>query len=442
MPTVSFNTHLPGYEVLAELGRGNTRVLKARHVATGDLVAIKQFAFNTDAETLRRFQQESEIMTRIAHPNVVKVREIHLDAAMPYLVMEFVEGGDLRSLLRSEGHLDVPTTIRLGLQMAEAFRAIHPENVIHRDIKPENILYRRLVSGELHFLLTDFGIAKIRADESSRTQTGQSLMTYEYASPEQFDNPRHVDAATDYYSLGAVLYECLSGQVPFPLRDETGLAQFMSQVLTLPPPTLTLASGQFLPPSLRQLVQGLLTKLVDERIRDVDELELLLEQAKVEQLRANRTMLAGAVATPTPPRPVSVTRPAPVAAPAVTDDEEVVYESRASSQTWWLVLLAVLVAGGALAFIWHTRSTRQPMPTSTVSVDSSATTTADSIDDDASTNDNLDEEDDEDTDSVIVDDGPKQFLPNHDSSANEVVTPPVPVADSAATVPADSSSYD
>ena len=308
MATVNFNTHLPGYTVLAELGRGNTRVLKARHVASGDLVAIKQFAFPADADTLRRFDRESQIMTRINHPNVVRVREVHLDAAMPYVVMDYVEGGDLRGLLRQEGHLPIVTTIRLGLQLTHALRAVHPMQVVHRDIKPENILYRPLSSGELHFLLTDFGIAKFWSDDSTRTRTGQSLMTYEYAAPEQFDNPRQVDEAADYYALGVVLYECLTGHVPFVLHDETGLAKFMQQVLTAPMPPLTRPSAEPLPPSLTALLTGLLARNPNERLRDTNQMELLLEQSRVELLKADwltqmapvskvRTM-AGPVATP------------------------------------------------------------------------------------------------------------------------------------------------
>ena len=260
MATVSFNTHVPGYEVLAELGRGNARVLKARHLSSGDLVAIKQYAFVTDADTLRRFERESQIMTQIDHPNIVRVREVQLDAALPYVVMDFVEGGDLRGLLRQEGTLSLPMTIRLGLQLMGAFRAMHPMHVVHRDIKPENVLYRRLASGELHFLLTDFGIAKLRADDGARTRTGQSLMTYEYAAPEQFDNPRQVDEAADYYALGVVLYECLTGKVPFVLHEEAGLAQFMQQVLTAPMPEPVSPSGQSLPPSLAALLSSLLVR--------------------------------------------------------------------------------------------------------------------------------------------------------------------------------------
>jgi len=318
MPTVSINTQFPGYELLGELGRGNARVVKARHEATGDLVAIKQFALNTHPDTLRRFQQESEIMTEINHPNVVKVREVHLDATMPYVVMEFVEGGDLRGLLKDKGSLDVPATIRLGLQIAEAFRAIHSRGIIHRDIKPENILYRRLISGELHFLLTDFGIAKILEDETSRTRTGQSLLTYEYAAPEQFDDPRNVDVAADYYALGAVLYECLAGHVPFALGEGAGLATFMRQVLTATPPPLALPENRYLPPTLDNLVQKLLAKKGEERVRNVDELELMLEQAKVEGLKAARMPLSpesAALPPLAPDRPATLAGPVYAAGP-------------------------------------------------------------------------------------------------------------------------------
>lgn len=359
MPTVSFNTHLPDYEVLAELGRGNTRVLKARHVPTGDIVAIKQYAFATDADTLRRFERESQIMTQINHPNVVRVREVQLGAAMPYVVMDFVEGGDLRGLLRQEGHLDVPTTVRLGLQLTEAFRAMHPLHVIHRDVKPENVLYRRLVSGELHFLLTDFGIAKLRADDGARTRTGQSLMTYEYAAPEQFDNPRQVDEAADYYALGAVLYECLTGHVPFVLHHENGLGGFMNQVLTAPVPPPTLPSGQALPPSLETLLMSLLTRNPATRLRNPDQLELLLEQSRVEHLKASRS------GQPIQPLPVSrsQTLAGPVAAMLVSEpyyetDDVPEEETGISSGTWWGIGGIVVAIGmAATIYIYSDRET-------------------------------------------------------------------------------------
>ena len=286
MSTIRFDTRFPGYEVLGELGRSNARILKARHLATGDLVAIKHFALNTDAETLRRFERESAIMASIAHPNIVKVREVRLEAELPYLVMELIEGGSLKQLIDNQGALDVPTVSRLGLQMASAFKAIHPQGIVHRDIKPENILYRPLPSGELHFLLTDFGVARLH--EQSNTLTGQSLMTYEYASPEQFNDPRNVGVATDYYSLGVVLYECLHGSVPFALEDHTGIVTFMNKVLTEAPPALTVSPNDQTLSPFTDLLRGLLQKKAADRLNDPDELTWLIKQAELAYLQANR----------------------------------------------------------------------------------------------------------------------------------------------------------
>ncbi|CAN5289349.1 hypothetical protein BH09BAC4_BH09BAC4_35060 [soil metagenome] len=339
MPTVSVNTHFPGYEIIGELGRSNARVLKARHLDTGDLVAIKHFTVNTDAETLRRFRVESQIMTDIRHPNVVRVREVQLDMPMPFIVMEWVEGGNLRTLIDEQGTLSVATTIRLGLQMAEAFNAIHPKGIVHRDIKPENILYRLLASGELHFLLTDFGVARLR--EQTQTMTGQSLMTYEYASPEQFDNPKGVGVATDYYSLGVVLYECLAGKVPFSMADSAGIALFMSQVLRTAPPALSLPSGQFLPPSLNLLLNWTLVKEPAERLSDVTELALLLNQANVELLQANRS---GNRPTPIGPSTRTQTAPSPVSSPPA-ESYEPAYEDEPSTSRGWVILLGLVVLG-------------------------------------------------------------------------------------------------
>lgn len=371
MPTVNFNTQLPGYDVLSELGRGNTRVLKARHVATGDIVAIKQFAYAVDADTLRRFEQESVIMTGIVHPNIVRLREVQLNAPMPYIVMDFIEGGDLRSLLRRDGQLDVQTTIRLGLQVSAAFRAIHPAGIVHRDVKPENVLYRQLISHELHFLLTDFGIAKVEDNATNRTRTGQSLMTYEYAAPEQFDNPRQVNKAADYYALGVMLYECLTGRVPFPLQNEMGLAQFMQQVLTASLPEPMLPTGQPLPPSLRVLLTNLLVRNPQDRLRDPDELELLLEQGRVEWLKASRSAsTAPTSSTRTVAGPVIT---APVSTEGYDDPAEELPQR--SSLTGWIIgaaVLAVLLAVLVFGFLrpQTRKSASKPAVQSNAAVDS------------------------------------------------------------------------
>ena len=289
MTTTSVNTDFPGYEILAEIGRSNARVVKARHIASGNLVAIKHFAIDTDAETLARFAREADIMTSINHPNVVKIREVNLIAALPFIAMDYVEGGDLRSLMKQRGRLDIPTTVRLGLQMTEALNAIHPAGIVHRDIKPGNILYRTLTNGELHFLLTDFGIARLQ-DQTNFTKTGQSLMTYDYASPEQFDDPKGVGTASDYYSLGVVLYECLTGKVPFSVAD-TGLGTFIGRVMREAPLAPTLPLNTNLPASLNTLLLSLLAKKPVERLHEAHELELLLYQANVERLQRNLSVM-------------------------------------------------------------------------------------------------------------------------------------------------------
>jgi serine/threonine-protein kinase len=145
--TVTHQAQFPGYEILGELGRSNARVLKARHLQTGDLVAIKHFYQDTDQETLSRFQQELKMMLAIQHPNIVQVREVNLETSFPFVAMELIEGGLLRRLFKTGGKLDVATVIRLGLQMSLALKEISAHSIIHRDIKPENILYRHLPSG-------------------------------------------------------------------------------------------------------------------------------------------------------------------------------------------------------------------------------------------------------------------------------------------------------
>jgi serine/threonine protein kinase len=290
MATSIFREYFKGYEILGELGRGNARVLKARSLHSGELVAIKHFAFNTDPDTLRRFQRESEIMKSIQHDHVVKIIEVHLDAELPYIVMQLVEGGDLRSLLKLKGSLDVPTVIRLAHHMAEALDAIHAKAVVHRDMKPENIMYRRLPSGEIHFLLTDFGIAKLREQADTITATGASMLTYDYASPEQFNQPKMVSVPTDYYSLGIVIYECLTGTVPFEYEQDN-LLMHINRVVCSPMPVPETPDGRLLCPSLLQLLEGLLTKECLNRLSDTVKLRHLLKMAAIEDLQDIRMLV-------------------------------------------------------------------------------------------------------------------------------------------------------
>jgi serine/threonine-protein kinase len=285
MATSIFREYFKGYEILGELGRGNARVLKAKSVHTGELVAIKHFAFNSEPDAIRRFQRESEIMKSIQHENIVKIIEVHLDAELPYIVMQLVEGGDLRSLLKTHVTLDISTVIRLAYHMTEALDAIHARAVVHRDIKPENIMYRRLPNGEIDFLLTDFGIAKLREQTDAITATGASMLTYDYASPEQFNQSKTVSTPTDYYSLGVVLYECLTGAVPFEFEQDD-LLYHINRVISCPLPAPRLPHSHHMPPSLLQLLQGLMAKNNNSRTSDPREVRRLLGHAELEDMQA------------------------------------------------------------------------------------------------------------------------------------------------------------
>jgi eukaryotic-like serine/threonine-protein kinase len=282
MATSIFKEYFKGYEILGELGRGNARVLKARSLQTGGLVAIKHFAFNTEPDTLRRFQRESEIMKSIEHHYIVKIIEVHLDAELPYIVMQLIEGGDLRSFLKTYGPLDMATVITLAHHMTEALGTIHAKAIVHRDIKPENIMYRRLVSGEIQFLLTDFGIARLREQADSITVTGSSMLTYDYASPEQFSQPKMVAVATDYYSLGIVIYECITGSVPFEYEQDD-LLMHINRVISAPLPVPLMPGGQAPPPSMLQLLEGLLRKQPSKRLSDPVSVYRLLQMAATEK---------------------------------------------------------------------------------------------------------------------------------------------------------------
>lgn len=281
MATSVFRDYFRGYEILGELGRGNARVLKARQTQTGKLVAIKHFSFNSDEELLRRFQQESAIMKSIQHPNVVKILDVKLDAELPFIVMELIEGGDLRSLLKTYGSLKTDEVLLLARHITDALEMIHNNNIIHRDIKPENIMYRRTASGELLFLLTDFGIAKVREQRDRITVTGASMLTYEYASPEQFNQAKKVSTPADFYSLGVVLYECVTGSVPFDYHEEE-LLPYIHRVLSSPVPIPFKPGGRGIPNALRQLLHGLLEKSSRERLSDVPAIRNLLHQASIE----------------------------------------------------------------------------------------------------------------------------------------------------------------
>ncbi len=204
------------YELLAELGRGAMGVVyKARDPKIDRLVALKVIAsaeglHPTEARQRReRFQREVRAAGRLAHPNIVAVYDVGEDHGRDFLVMEFIDGQSLDQRLRARRPLPLDETLAIGEQVAQALDYAHAHSIIHRDIKPANILLTRDGVAKV----TDFGIARITGMET--TQTGQSLGTPSYMSPEQISG-LSLDGRSDIFSLGAVLYELLSGERAFP----------------------------------------------------------------------------------------------------------------------------------------------------------------------------------------------------------------------------------
>src|SRR5215471_15108487 len=203
-----------GFRVEELIGRGAmAEVYRATDEATGEIVALKLLD-GSDERFRQRFLRESEIAARLDHPNVVRTRGSGEDNGTLYLAMQLVEGSDLRRILREEGRLEPERAVGLVEQVASALDAAHREGLVHRDVKPGNIL----VSGD-HAYVCDFGLARHVASVSSLTGDRGFVGTVDYVPPEQIEGTP-VDSRADVYSLGCVLYECLTGLRPFERDSE------------------------------------------------------------------------------------------------------------------------------------------------------------------------------------------------------------------------------
>jgi serine/threonine protein kinase/WD40 repeat protein len=246
---------VPGYEMIAEVGRGGMGVVyKARHRALNRVVALKMIVAGGHATTqeLARFRAEAEMVARLQHPHIVQVHDVGGHAGCPYMALEYVDGGSLAQHLTGTP-LPARQAARLAEVLARAVQAAHERGVIHRDLKPANILLSsrskvpnsplesrtsNLEPGPLDLELwepkiTDFGLAKSLAEGGTvRTQTGVALGTPSYMAPEQAAEAKDVGPAADVYALGAILYELLTGRPPF--RAET-LLETLNQVRSQEP---------------------------------------------------------------------------------------------------------------------------------------------------------------------------------------------------------------
>lgn len=202
---------------------GMATVWRARDQVTGQDVALKRMhaRVQDDPDLIERFRREAQAVSRLSHPAIVRLLDEGSDDDGPYIVFELVEGTDLKTLIRQRGPLPPETAASVVSQVARGLELAHRQGVIHRDIKSHNVL----VTDDGVAKLTDFGIARLLdGDQGGLTRTGTVLGTSDYLAPEQARG-LGVDGRSDVYSLGIVLYECLTGELPFPADTPMGVAQ-------------------------------------------------------------------------------------------------------------------------------------------------------------------------------------------------------------------------
>jgi YVTN family beta-propeller protein len=246
-------------EVLAFGGMGT--VYRATQEPLGRTVALKVIASNLarDPDFRLRFRREARLAASIDHPNLVAVFEAGEEDEIPFMAMQYVEGTDLSRALAAESWLEPSRAIRLIEQVGAALDRAHAGGLVHRDVKPANVLLGE-VGGEEWAYLTDFGLTKAAVSASELTGSGQWVGTLDYASPEQIQDGR-VDARSDVYSLGCVLFELLTGRIPFERDDE--VAKLWAHVNAPPPSPSETVEG--VPPEMDEVVGRAMAKRPQER---------------------------------------------------------------------------------------------------------------------------------------------------------------------------------
>ncbi len=227
-------TALPGYRLTRPLAvTAMSVVYQAEESALGRDVAVKILHPNvaSDASFRERFDREVSIAVSIAHPNVIPIHAKGEQDGVHYVAMQYVDGPDLGQLIRDKGRLRLPETVQIARQVASALDAAHEKGLVHRDVKPGNVLLDRRTR---HAYLCDFGIAR-PVDTSGLTTAGQFVGTTGYAAPEQIHGAK-IDRHADQYALGCAIYQCLTGEPPFPGSDTSAV---LWSHMNEPPPRAT-----------------------------------------------------------------------------------------------------------------------------------------------------------------------------------------------------------
>ena len=260
MDELAVGATFAGHTILAVAGRGAMgMVYRARHDERGSELALKVIApeLAEDREFRIRFQREFEAEVAIRHPHIVRVYGAGAKDGRLFVTMQYVDGTDLAALLRNDSRLAPQRAAAIVAKVADGLDAAHARGIVHRDVKPANVL---IADGD-YPILTDFGLAKnVNATVAPLTVAGSFLGSYDYAAPEQLLGER-IDARVDIYALGCMLYQAVTGKVPFP---RPVAAATMLAHMDEPPPLISAAAPDA-PRALDDVVTIAMAKNRDER---------------------------------------------------------------------------------------------------------------------------------------------------------------------------------
>jgi len=351
------------YKVVRRLGTGGMAdVFLCEDQQLGRKVAVKLLhrRFAEDPAFVERFRREARAAAGLQHPNIVGVYDRGEYDGTYYIAMEYLPGRTLKAIINEEAPLEPVRAIDIAIQILKAARFAHRRGIVHRDLKPHNVI----VDDAGDAKVTDFGIA--RAGASDMTETGSIMGTAQYLSPEQAQG-HAVSGSSDLYSVGVVLYELLTGRVPFDAESAVTIAlKHVSEA-----PTAPTRLHADIPTELEQIVMWALNKNPADRPRDAEEFIAALERAKASVLAGRRgeqtaamAAIAGvgayraggaaAAALVGPPAPPPIVEPLAEGEPVLPPPDEPPYDYERRPPRWpWVVLavVALLIAGGVAAYL-------------------------------------------------------------------------------------------
>ena len=328
------------YEILEKIGNGGmATVYKARCHVLNRNVAVKVLKeeFTTDAEFVKRFNIEAQSAASLSHPNIVSIYDVGNEGDIYYIVMELVQGKTLKEIITDEGILPWKWTVNIAIQIASALEVAHRHNIVHRDIKPHNII----ITEDGTAKVTDFGIAKA-VSNSTITSFGATIGSVHYFSPEQARGG-YTDAKSDLYSLGVVMYEMLTGKVPFDADTPVSVALKHMQEVPAEPKTL----NPTIPDSVNKIIIKAMQK--EPSLRYISATEMLTDlKESIKNPNGNFVVMSKAV-TDEPTRVMSVEE---AEKEAKREEKQGKKKKNKAKKIVLIVLLCLLIFFGAMFGTW------------------------------------------------------------------------------------------